>query len=89
MKYLSIDIETTGLDPEKCDILEIACIIEDTEKKKSINATPVMLLYIDKDYYNFEPEAFEMNFKTMKSIRDEKDQRNDSVCKILGRKQVS
>ena len=48
-----------------------------------------MLLYIDKDYYNFEPEAFEMNFKTMKSIRDEKDQRNDSVCKILGRKQVS
>lgn len=31
MKYLSIDIETTGLKPEDSDIVEFAAIYEDTE----------------------------------------------------------
>ena len=30
MKYISIDIETTGLDPEKCQILSIGAVLEDT-----------------------------------------------------------
>ena len=30
MKYISIDIETTGLDPENCQILSIGAVIEDT-----------------------------------------------------------
>lgn len=28
-KYVSIDIETTGLDPEMCQVLEIGAVIED------------------------------------------------------------
>ena len=28
MKYISIDIETTGLDPEFCNVLSIGAIIE-------------------------------------------------------------
>lgn len=32
MKYLSIDIETTGLDPNYHKIIEFGCILEDTEK---------------------------------------------------------
>ena len=31
MKYVVIDIETTGLNPEECEILSIGAIIEDTE----------------------------------------------------------
>lgn len=31
MRYASIDIETTGLAPEHCDILEIGAVIDDTE----------------------------------------------------------
>lgn len=31
MKYISIDIETTGLDPKKDQVLEIAAVFEDTE----------------------------------------------------------
>lgn len=31
MKYVSIDIETTGLDPEKHQIIEFAAVVADTE----------------------------------------------------------
>ena len=29
MRYVSIDIETTGLDPDKCQIIELAAVIDD------------------------------------------------------------
>lgn len=31
MKYVSIDIETTGLDPDTCQVLEVAMVLEDTQ----------------------------------------------------------
>ena len=68
MKYLSIDIETTGLDPEKCDILEVAAIIEDTEKKLPREECPTFHCYIDREYYNCDPFTCEMNFKIFKEI---------------------
>lgn len=40
MRYVSIDIETTGLDPEKCDILSFAAVIEDTQHNTSIVELP-------------------------------------------------
>lgn len=30
MRYLAIDIETTGLDTERCEILEFAAVLDDT-----------------------------------------------------------
>ena len=40
MKYLSIDIETTGLNPENHQILSIGVIIEDTDKKLPFEKIP-------------------------------------------------
>lgn len=40
MKYVSIDIETTGLDREKHQVLEVGAIIEDTEKCLSFDEIP-------------------------------------------------
>jgi len=40
MKYVSIDIETTGLDPENNQILSIGAIIEDTAKKLNFEDIP-------------------------------------------------
>jgi hypothetical protein len=40
MKYISIDIETTGLDPLNCQILSIGAVIEDTNKMLPIDELP-------------------------------------------------
>ncbi len=82
MKYLSIDIETTGLDPEKCNILEIACIIEDTEKKLPREECPQFNFYIHNDYYSFEPDALEMNFKLIERINTVRRTYGDVLTRI-------
>ena len=33
MKYISIDVETTGLNPETCQILSFAAVVEDTKNR--------------------------------------------------------
>ena len=40
MKYLSIDIETTGLDPNNNQILSVGVVVEDTNKKLPIEELP-------------------------------------------------
>lgn len=40
MKYVSIDIETTGLDPERHQILSFGAIIEDTKEIKNFKEIP-------------------------------------------------
>ena len=40
MKYVSIDIETTGLDPKLDQVLEMAAIVEDTEEKLKYSIAP-------------------------------------------------
>lgn len=42
MKYVAIDIETTGLDPERHDILEVAAIIDDTNDPEPFLVSPDM-----------------------------------------------
>lgn len=61
MKYLSIDIETSGLDFEKCSITTIGIIIEDTEKQLSFSEIPKLHLALIHDGIYFEPIAAEMN----------------------------
>lgn len=38
MKLLSIDIETTGLDPSTCSVLEVGCVLFDPQP--DLNSTP-------------------------------------------------
>lgn len=40
MRYVSIDIETTGLNPEKDQILSIGALIEDTNQPKNLEDMP-------------------------------------------------
>lgn len=47
MIYLSIDVETTGLDQERYNILSIGAIIEDTAKKLSFEEIPKFHVAID------------------------------------------
>jgi oligoribonuclease (3'-5' exoribonuclease) len=46
MRYVSIDIETTGCDPKRHQIIEFAAVIEDTEKDVLIEELPHFHKYV-------------------------------------------
>jgi len=70
MKFVSIDTETTGLDPVKNDILEVGLIVEDTLKKLPYDECPKLRFWIDKEYYRGNPYALVMNAHILQKICD-------------------
>lgn len=83
MKYVSIDIETTGVDREKCKILSIGAVIEDTEKDIPTKDLPRFhAAIIGREGFYGEPFALNMNrnlIQTIVQYQTAKDQneRND------------
>jgi len=72
MRYVSIDIETTGTDSEKHQILEFAAIIEDTKNPKSYEESKKYrrIIVSSNDEYVFSAVAAKMNAKLMATIAD-------------------
>lgn len=68
MKYCSIDIETTGLDIEKCEILQFACVIDDLSDPKPIEQLPKFQAMFIQNYYTGDPAAFAMHSDILKTI---------------------
>lgn len=79
MKYVSLDIETTGLNAETDDIIEIGAIVEDTGLKLDKDKCPSFHLYIDKDVYSGNLYALAMNGKIFQKIVDLKKQKSPTV----------
>jgi len=61
MIYVSIDIETSGLDSEKHKVLSIGAIIEDTEKKLPYEECPKFNAIILQNEITGSPRALTMN----------------------------
>lgn len=61
MRYLSIDIETTGLDRENHKVLSIGAIVEDTEKKLPFEEIPKFHAAILHHEINGSPFAINLN----------------------------
>ena len=64
MKYVSIDLETTGLDPDTCDIVEFGAVIEDTNNQLPLSELPTFHTYIlppKWGFYRGEPYALSMH----------------------------
>ena len=73
MKYISIDIETTGLDPEYCQVIEVGAIIDDLSKNEDMYRLPMFQTYIMHDKIVGEPYALSMHsaiFKRMSKAKD-------------------
>jgi DNA polymerase III alpha subunit (gram-positive type) len=70
MKYVSIDIETSGLDPEKNCILSIGAIIEDTENKLPFEECPKFNAIILQREIVGSPRAITMNKDIINLIGD-------------------
>lgn len=61
MIYVSIDIETSGLDHEKHKVLSIGAIIEDTEKKLPYEECPKFNAIVLQNEITGSPRALTMN----------------------------
>ena len=68
MKYVSIDIETTGLDRDLCKILSIGAVIEDTNNPLPLDELPTFHCAILRDSFHGEFVAINMNAKLIETI---------------------
>lgn len=82
MKYISIDIETTGLDPEKNKVISIAAIIEDTENKLPFDECPKINLAILQNELIGSARAITINKQLISEIADYQDA-NDETRRLI------
>lgn len=70
MKYVSIDIETTGLNPVNHNILEFGAVIDDTENLLSLKDLPKFHCYIlpPREGYKGDPFALWLNNNILEKI---------------------
>ncbi len=64
--YVSIDIETTGLNPENCQVLEIGAVIDDGTTP--IEDCPTFHCYVDHGLILGEPFAVSMHSTILRRI---------------------
>jgi len=84
MIYISIDVETTGLEKDRYQILSIGAILEDTTKKLSFEEIPKFHAAILHNEITGSPFALNMNKKIIEAIvqyqtAKDQDEKNDLV----------
>ncbi|HRW21236.1 MAG TPA: hypothetical protein P5509_04630 [Bacteroidales bacterium] len=70
MKYVSIDIETTELNKEKCQVLEIGAISEDTNNPLSFDEIPKYKCIIGWEEIMGSVFAIDMNNRIIKILAE-------------------
>jgi hypothetical protein len=73
MTYVSIDIETTGLDPETCDVLEIGMVVDDTlHPEVPVEKLPSCRILVrpEDECYRGQPYALSMHPKLFREIAE-------------------
>lgn len=70
MKYVSLDLETTGLDPESNQILEFAAVFEDGANQKPVYDLPFFHCYLLHAKLVGHPVAISMNADIIKKLAD-------------------
>jgi DNA polymerase III alpha subunit (gram-positive type) len=66
LKFVSIDIETTGLNPDTCQVLEIGAVIEDWVSP--VDKLPTFHKIIRRDLLVGEPFALALNCKLLRQL---------------------
>jgi len=73
LKYFVIDIETTGLDQEVCDIIQFSAIYEDPEKQLSFEEIPKFNRLIKQETYTGQDYALWLNSEILLKLSKYKD----------------
>lgn len=68
MKYLSIDVETTGLDPQTCQVIQIGAVIEDTRNVCAIDQLSKFSCLVEHPSYSGSSTALAMNSWILKIL---------------------
>jgi oligoribonuclease (3'-5' exoribonuclease) len=68
MKYVSLDIETTSLEPAPENILQIAMVVEDTSQNLPLLELPKFVCFIDQGEFKGQPYALALNGWILKEI---------------------
>jgi oligoribonuclease len=83
MKYVSIDIETTGIDNESTQTLSIGLVVEDTIDIKPIEELPKLEIAIIRERIEGEIFAINMNRQLIADILEYKLARTDEERKEI------
>lgn len=78
MRYISIDLETTGLDPEKNQILEFGAVLEDTNNILPIEELPRYHAYVTHPGGNIFGNIFALNLNAgiIEKLKNQKELEN-------------
>lgn len=61
MRYVSIDIETTGVRPQQDQILQLALVVEDTTKRVPVEELPYFCCLVQHEEYHGNAYALALN----------------------------
>jgi len=77
--YISIDLETTGLDAESNQILEFGAVLEDTNNVLPLDALPTFHCYIKHPGGNITGNIFALNLNAgiITNLKNEKDLKDE------------
>jgi oligoribonuclease (3'-5' exoribonuclease) len=67
--YIAIDIETTGLDPMYCQVLELACVIE-TDWRTPVDQLPTFRRLVNPGVIRGDSRALAMNARLIEELAD-------------------
>lgn len=70
LKYLSVDVETTGLDTRNDQLVEVAAILDDFSNLKPIEDLPRFHCYIKRDNFSGNPYALSLHADKFKKISE-------------------
>jgi len=85
MKYVSIDLETTGLDPENNNIVEFGAVLDDLKEQKPLEELPRFHAYICMDEYRGQPYALSMHPDIFRRIAKKEEGYNYLYPNTLGK----
>lgn len=70
IKYISLDIETCGLNPRTCDIVEFAAVLDDLDNPLPIEKLPRFQTYFVQKNFSGEPYALGMHPTSFQRIAE-------------------
>jgi len=79
MKYVSIDLETTGLDADTCQILEFGAVIDDLDHPFDPQPCKIFHRFVKQPKYFGEPYALALNQQILYTLAANE---HEDICPV-------